>query len=89
YLSGVWSFLPPLALWIIGMYSAIKVDKVKKKENIRTYKEIIAFMKNQDLDAVRNKRNKTKDFGILSLIVVGFGLVSALLALVSVYLFQG
>lgn len=89
YLSGYWSFLPPLILWLVGMYAAVKVEKIKKNENIKTYKEIISFMKNEDLDAVRNNRNKNKDFLTLSLIIVIFSIVGALLALGSVYLFQG
>lgn len=89
YLSGYWSFLPPLVLWLIGMCAAVKVDKLKKNVNIKTYKEIIAFTKNRNLDAVKKKQNKYKDFATLSLIVIIFCILSALLVLISVYFFQG
>lgn len=86
-LPGYWFFLPPFILWLVGMYGAIKVEKIKKSEDVQTYKEIIAFMENKDIEAVRKKRNKRKDKQDKRLIVLVFCLVAGIIALLSIWLF--
>ncbi len=44
------------------MIAGIKIDRMKKDKNIKTYAEIIAFTEGEDLDIARAKRNKKKDF---------------------------
>ncbi|WP_323710928.1 helix-turn-helix domain-containing protein [Mammaliicoccus lentus] len=88
YLPGYWFFLPLLVLWSISMYAALKLEKIKKNTNIKTYKEIIAFMNNQDLDVVRKEQNKTIEFGRTMLIVIIYLISGGLLALLSIYLFK-
>ena len=49
YFLGWW-FLIPYGIWsAIGMYFAFKVEELKKKHNVQTYKEIIAFTKGETL----------------------------------------
>ena len=40
---GRYAYIPFGILFIITMYWALKVEKLKKKNDIQTYKEIVAF----------------------------------------------
>ena len=45
-----WWFFIPYFLWAaIGMYFAFKIEGIKKKHDVQTYKEIIAFTKGEAL----------------------------------------
>lgn len=83
FLPGNWWIAPPLCFWLVSMYAALKIEKIKKTQNIKTYKEIVAFMENQDLDAIRKKRDIKKDFLSKTVIVLAFALIVGILALLS------
>lgn len=83
YLPGYWWIVPPLCFWLVSMYAALKIEKIKKTQNIKTYKEIVAFMENQDLDAIRKKRDVKKDFLSTAVIVVVFPLIVGIIAWLS------
>ena len=40
---GTWAFLPWGLLYASALYYALKLEKIKKDNNVQTYKEIIAF----------------------------------------------
>lgn len=77
----------PLVFWIIAMTAAIKIDIIKKRENIKTYAEIVAFMENKDVNAERDKRDKKKYIIQKTLIVAGVSLFSGIIALLSFSIF--
>lgn len=83
YLPGYWWIVSPLCFWLVSMYAALKIEKIKKTQNIKTYKEIVAFMENQDLDAIRKKRDVKKDFLSTAVIVVVFTLIVGIIAWLS------
>ena len=83
FLPGHWWIAPPLCFWLVSMYAALKIEKIKKTQNIKTYKEIVAFMENQDLDAIRKKRDIKKDFLSKTVIVLVFALIVGMLAWLS------
>ncbi|MHC5375168.1 helix-turn-helix domain-containing protein [Enterococcus sp. LJL120] len=79
---GVWGYLPLGILWAISMYFAMKIEKIKKKNDIKTFKEIVAFTDGKtDLDDIRKQRNSKKYFLEKSLIVLTFGVIGAILGL--------
>ena len=49
-----------VGLWAIGMYFAIKLEKYKKKYDIQTYKEIVAFMEGKSLSEIEKAREEGK-----------------------------
>lgn len=49
-----------IGLWAIGMYFAIKLEKYKKKYDIQTYKEIVAFMEGRSLSEIEKAREEGK-----------------------------
>ena len=77
----------PFVFWVIAMTAAIKIDIIKKRENIKTFAEIVAFMENKDVNAERDKRDKKKYIIQKTLIVLGVSLVSGIIALLSFSIF--
>ena len=53
---GVWAFIPWGIIWAISMYFAYKVEKVKKDNDVQTYKEIVAFSEGKLLDDIHKQR---------------------------------
>ena len=53
---GVWAFIPWGIIWAVSMYFAFKVEKVKKDNDIQTYKEIVAFSEGKLLDDIYKQR---------------------------------
>ena len=47
---GRYAYIPFGILFIITIYWALKVEKLKKKNDIQTYKEIVAFTEGKKLD---------------------------------------
>lgn len=45
-----YAILPCGALWTLTLYVALKVEKIKKENDIFTYKEIVAFTEGKRLD---------------------------------------
>ena len=50
------AFIPFGILFVITMYWALKVEKVKKDNDIQTYKEIVAFSEGKRLDEIQKQR---------------------------------
>lgn len=80
FLPGNWRLAFPLIFWIASMYGAIKVEGLKKQENIKTYKEIVAFMENKEVAPLRKQRNKVRNRIEKVGIVILFGLICGVIA---------
>ena len=48
-------FIPFGVMFVITMFWALKVEKIKKKNYVQTYKEIIAFCEGEKLDEISKK----------------------------------
>jgi transcriptional regulator with XRE-family HTH domain len=80
---GAKGYIPFGILWAIGTYFAMKVEKAKKKHNIKTYKEIIAFSEgNSNLEELQKKRSNRKYLVEKVLIVLAFTLTCSAIALI-------
>ena len=59
-----WIGIPGLIVWTIMagamIYYALRVEKIKKEEDIHTYKEIVAFMNGEKLDGIEKAREEGK-----------------------------
>lgn len=49
-----------LCLFGIGMYFAVRIETYKRKYDIQTYKEIVAFTDGKSLDEIEKAREETK-----------------------------
>ncbi len=54
----LWGLLIPLFFSIIMFVSAIQAEKLKKKHNIQTYSEILAYMENKEVNKEKLKKEK-------------------------------
>ena len=62
-----------LALFAICIYYSIRIEKVKKENDVYTYKEIIAFQNGEKLDDIvkaKEKKKRTYQLVIFSLIAM-------------------
>ena len=50
------AFIPFGILFVITMYWALKVEKLKKDNDVQTYKEIVAFTEGKRLDEIQKQR---------------------------------
>lgn len=57
---GLYGFIPYFVLVACAMFFAIKVDKIKKDNDIQTYKEIVAFTEGKWLDEIQKIEEKAK-----------------------------
>ena len=73
---GVWAFIPWGIIWAISMYFAFKVEKVKKDNDVQTYKEIVAFSEGKLLDDMHKQREIGKRPYQRILLAIGSGLIT-------------
>ena len=55
-LLGGWALIPWGIIWGIAMYFAFMLEKIKKDNDVQTYKEIVAFSEGQLLDDIQKQR---------------------------------
>ncbi len=71
-------------LWAVTMVYAVKVEKIKKENNISTYKEIVAFTEGKTLDEITTQREIGKrPYQRLVAVLIGAG-VGAVIAAVGI-----
>ena len=75
-LLGVWALSPWGIIWGISMYFAIMLEKIKKDNDVQTYKEIVAFSEGQLLDDIQKQREIGKRPYQKILLVIGSGLIT-------------
>ncbi len=73
---GVWAFIPWGIIWTISMYFAFKLEKVKKDNDVQTYKEIVAFSEGKLLDDINKQREIGKRPYQKILLVIGCALIT-------------
>ncbi|AFS00708.1 helix-turn-helix domain-containing protein [Lentilactobacillus buchneri] len=79
--------LVPIICFAVMFISASQVERIKKRKNLRTYAEIVAFTDGQDVEEQRQKRDPAKNRLEKLMIVGGFAVVVCMIALVSVFIF--
>lgn len=73
---GTWAFIPWGILFAAAMYYALKVEKVKKDNDVQTYKEIVAFYEGKRLDDIQKQREIGKRPYQKILLVIGSALIT-------------
>lgn len=88
YYFGWQGLIISALLTIVTLIISIKLESLKKKYDIQTYKEIVAFMEGKRLDEI----NKYKEYGKRSyqklLLAIGSGLFTFILTMVLLMLFS-
>ena len=83
---GVWAFIPWGIIWAISMYFAFKVEKVKKDNDVQTYKEIVAFSEGKLLDDIHKQREIGKCPHQKILLVIGTALTTLVVCVLIAFL---
>ena len=73
---GVWAFIPWGIIWTLSMYFAVQVEKVKKDNDVQTYKEIVAFSEGKLLDDIQKQREIGKRPYQKIFLVIGSALIT-------------
>ena len=75
-----------LALYVclsgIGMYYALRVEKYKRKYDIQTYKEIVAFIDGKSLNEIEKAREEGKRPYQKALLTAGSATLAVIIALI-------
>ncbi|EGQ2831522.1 helix-turn-helix domain-containing protein [Staphylococcus pseudintermedius] len=85
--DGWYGLFIPFIFWAFSMYDAIKIERLKKKYDVKTYKEIVYYME-YGAKTYNDTREKKKLLIEETLIVVVFAAVSVVLMLGSLFLFN-
>lgn len=73
---GVWAFIPWGIIWAISMYFALKIENVKKDNDVQSYKEIVAFSEGKLLDDIQKQCEIGKRPYQKNLLVIGSMLIT-------------
>ena len=73
---GVWAVIPWGIIWAISLCFAFKLEKVKKTNDVQTYKEIVAFSEGKRLDDIQKQREIGKRPYQKILLVIGSALIT-------------
>ena len=73
---GTLAFIPWVIIFAFAMYFAIKIERVKKDNDIQTYKEIVAFSEGKRLDDIQKQREIGKRPYQKILLVIGCALIT-------------
>lgn len=73
---GFWAFIPWGIIWMISMYFASKIEKIKKDNDVQTYKEIVAFSEGKLLDDIHKQQEIGKRPYQKMLLVFGSALIT-------------
>ena len=77
-----------LCLFGIGMYFAVRIEKYKKKYDIQTYKEIVAFTNGRSLDEIEKAREQGKRVYQKALLAAVSALLVVIIALIMTAVMQ-
>ena len=76
-------FVGEVVLFAVTLGFSFKVERLKKENDIHTYKEIVAFVKGKRLDEIEQQRERGKRPYQVFLLCLGTGLLVVVLALVT------
>lgn len=87
-LIGLYALIPCFGLWECGMASAIKVEKIKRNNDVQTFKEIVAFTEGKRLDELKKLEERAKRPYQKILSVIATILITVLICGVSYLIFR-
>lgn len=73
-------------LFALTMYVALKVEKLKKVNDIQTYKEIVSFIGGEHLDELHKQREFGKRSYQKGLLMVSFGGITFFIVMIMMYI---
>ncbi len=78
---GFWAYIPWGILFALSMYFALRIERIKKDNDIQTYKEIVAFTEGKRLDDIQKQREIGKRPYQKILLVIGSAVIAFVVCL--------
>ena len=85
---GVYAFIVYFALLACAMFFALKVEKIKKNNDVHTYKEIVAFTEGKRLDEIQKIQEKAKRPYQKIVLSLSIAVIVVLIFVVMAFLFK-
>lgn len=85
---GLYAFIPYFVLVTCALFFALKIEKIKKNNDIQTYKEIVAFTEGKRLDEIQQIEEKAKRPYQKIIIVFLFVAIAILISGVMIFLLR-
>lgn len=85
---GYYGLIIAAAIYMAAMYYALKIEKYKKKHDISTYKEIIAFTEGRKLDELEKARESGKRLYQKILLAFASGIIALVVCMVFAWLLK-
>ncbi len=79
---GSWAFIPWGIIFSFAMYFAFKIERVKKDNDIQTYKEIVAFYEGKRLDDMQKQREIGKRLYQKILLAIGSAVIAFIVLII-------
>lgn len=83
---GWWGLLIYLMIWAVSFWYANEVEKYKKRLDIQTYREIVAFMEGRTLSEIEKARESGKRIYQKIFLAVGSALLAVIVCAVMYWL---
>ncbi|MCM1498330.1 MAG: helix-turn-helix transcriptional regulator [Clostridium sp.] len=83
---GWWGLLIYLMIWAVSFWYASEVEKYKKRLDIQTYREIVAFMEGRTLSEIEKARESGKRIYQKIFLAVGSALLAVIVCAVMYWL---
>lgn len=83
---GWWGIVLFLLLSAAAIYYALRIEKHKKKYDIQTYKEIVAFTEGKSLNEIEKAREAGKRPYQKVFLAIGAGLIAAVISVIMIWL---
>lgn len=87
YFFDTYGLIAIAVLFLVTLYYAGRVEKLKKENDIQTYQEILAFMNGKHLDEISKQREVGKRPYQKFLLAVGCGILTFLVCMALLQLF--
>lgn len=79
-------WIVPVTLFLPALWSSFVLEKFKRNNDLKTYKEILAFSQNKDLEVLRKKRDPRRIQIEKGIIVLGYVGLTLLICLMGIFI---
>ncbi|MGL9817816.1 helix-turn-helix domain-containing protein [Enterococcus sp. DIV0098] len=77
-------WIVPIILFLPAVWSSFVLEKFKRNNDLKTYKEILAFSQNKDVEMLRERRNHRKIRIEKGIIVLGYASFTLFICLIAI-----
>ena len=79
-------WIVPIILFLPALWSSFVLEKFKRNNDLKTYKEILAFSQNKDVEVLRKKRDARRTRIEKGIIVLGYAGLTLLICLMAIFI---